>query len=831
VPQWSAGSYLEDQDMWWLSGIFREVRLLARPAGAIDDWFVHAGYDHRTGAGSLRVEASVPARVTVPELGVDVAAGETVRLPAVEPWSAESPRLYEGRLASAGERVALRIGFRAVAVTDGLLTVNGRRVLLRGANRHEFHPDRGRAVDEATMLADVVLMKRHNLNAVRTSHYPPHPRFLELCDTYGLYVVDECDLETHGFEPIGWRGNPADDPRWEDALVDRMARMVERDKNRPSVVLWSLGNESGAGRNLAAMAAWARRRDPSRPLHYEGDRSSPDVDVYSRMYPTHAEVDAIGRGEEPPLEDPQLDARRRAMPLILCEYAHAMGNGPGGLWEYQELFERHPRCQGGFVWEWIDHGLRAHTPDGREYYAYGGDFGEPLHDGNFVADGLLFPDRTPSPGLDELKKVVEPVRITADPAGGIRVANLHDVRDLSHLRFSWTLEAEGVAVASGSLEVPPLGPGEQATVPLPPLPPTEAESWLTVQALLATDHAWAPAGHEVAWGQLPITPAVESGVGIGVGAAGAPEPHRPVPGPQDREGSPAAEQPAAVVHSPLTVGPDGRAPDPLMVGPGVFDPATGRLLRLGDLAVEGPRLDLWRAPTDNDHGLHGAEALAPLWRRVGLHRLQHRVDQVALEGEQLVARGRVAPAATDLGVATTYRWSAVPGGLRLEVQVVPEGDWPCPWPRLGLRMAVPAGLRRVEWFGRGPGEAYADTGRAARVGRFAATVEALQTPYLRPQENGNRRDVRWATVGDGHGTAIRLEGEPTFDLTVRPWTSERLDQARHPTDLRPDDRVWVNLDHAQQGIGSASCGPGVLPAYRLDPAPATFAVRLLPQPA
>ena len=839
VPQWSVGSYLEDQDMWWLSGIFREVRLLARPAGAIDDWLVHADYDHQTGAGSLRVEASVPARVTVPELGVDVAAGETVRLPAVEPWSAESPRLYDGQLASAGERVALRIGFRTVAVTDGLLTVNGRRVLLRGANRHEFHPDRGRAVDEQTMLADVLLMKRHNLNAVRTSHYPPHPRFLELCDQYGLYVIDECDLETHGFELIGWRHNPADDPRWEDALVDRMARMVERDKNRPSVILWSLGNESGVGRNLAAVAAWARRRDPSRPLHYEGDRSSPDVDVYSRMYPTHAEVDRIGRGQEPPLDDPELDARRRAMPLILCEYAHAMGNGPGGLWEYQELFERHPRCQGGFVWEWIDHGLRAHTPDGRGYFAYGGDFGEPLHDGNFVADGLLFPDRTPSPGLRELKKVVEPVRITADPAGGIRIANLHDFRGLSHLRFSWALEAEGVGVASGSLEVPSVGPGEQATVPLPPLPPTDGESWLTVQALLATDHPWAPAGHEVAWGQLPITPA--SGPGIGVApdppqpvpvppTPGAPEPHRLIPGPPNREGSPTTGSGSAVVHSP-SPGPGGRASGPLTLGPGVFDPTTGRLLHLGDLPVEGPRLDLWRALTDNDHGLHGEEALEPLWRRVGLHRLRHRVDQVSVEGEELVARGRVAPAATDLGVATTYRWSAVPGGLRLEVEVVPEGDWPCPLPRLGLRMAVPAGLSRVEWFGRGPGEAYADTGRAARVGRFAATVEELQVPYLRPQENGNRRDVRWATIGDGHGNVIRLEGEPTFDLTVRPWTSEHLDQARHPTDLRPDGRVWVNLDHAQQGIGSASCGPGVLPAYRLDPAPATFAVRVLPRSA
>jgi beta-galactosidase len=777
----------------------------------------------------------VPARVTVPELGVDATAGETVRIPAVAPWSAESPRLYDGQLATATERVALRIGFRTVAVAGGVLTVNGRRVLFRGANRHEFHPDRGRAVGEDVMEADVLLMKRHNLNAVRTSHYPPHPRFLELCDTYGLYVVDECDLETHGFEPLGWRGNPADDPRWRDALVDRMARMVERDKNRPSVVMWSLGNESGRGRNLAAMAGWARRRDPSRPLHYEGDWSCPDVDVYSRMYPTHAEVDLIGRRQEAPLDDPGLDARRRAMPFILCEYGHAMGNGPGGLWEYQELFERYERCQGGFVWEWIDHGLRARVADGREYFAYGGDFGEPLHDGNFVADGLLFPDRTPSPGLAELKKVVEPVRITPDPAGGVRVANLHEVRDLSHLSFGWHLEEEGVEVASGHLEVPPLDAGSAATVPLPPLPTTARETWLTIRAVLATDHPWAPAGHEIAWGQVPITEPTR--------VPTPPHPESPRAHPTLGQGSPrapAAGPPlgrvtdpgqvvGAVVHSPPAVG-SGTFDGPLTVGPGVFDAVTGQLVRVGEIDVDGPVLDLWRAPTDNDQGHHG-EALAPVWRRVGLDRLRHRVDGVALEGDALVVRSRVAPAATDLGVAVVYRWSVVEGGLRLEVEVVPEGDWPCPWPRLGLRMAVPAGFGNVEWFGRGPGEAYADTGRAARVGRFAATVAELQTPYLYPQENGNRRDVRWATVGDGGGRGIRLEGEPTFDLTVRPWTSEQLDLARHPTDLVPGDRVWVNLDLAQQGIGSASCGPGVLPAYRLDPAPATLAVRLRPAPA
>ncbi len=332
-----------------------------------------------------------------------------MRVERVEAWSAEVPRLYEAVVASAGERVLLQVGFRQVAVEDGLLLVNGHRVQLHGVNRHEFDPDTGRAVSEDVMRRDIELMKAHNVNAVRTSHYPPHPRFLDLCDELGLYVIDECDLETHGFFPLAWRHNPSDDPAWEEAFVDRMRRMVERDKNHASVLMWSLGNESGTGRNLSAMAAWARERDPSRPLHYEHDWSCRDVDVYSRMYASHAEVDAIGRGEEEPLADAALDARRRRMPFLLCEYAHAMGNGPGGLADYQALFERHPRCQGGFVWEWIDHGLRDVA---RGFFAYGGDFGEPLHDSNFVADGLLFPDRTPSPGLIELKKVFAPVRIT-----------------------------------------------------------------------------------------------------------------------------------------------------------------------------------------------------------------------------------------------------------------------------------------------------------------------------------------------------------------------------------------------------------------------------------
>jgi beta-galactosidase len=493
VHQWSAGSYLEDQDMWWMSGIFRDVTLLNRPESGVDDVFVHAGYED--GAGTLRVDVTgdPAARILVPELGVDIAPGEEVRLPDVQPWSAEVPRLYGLHVVTDAERVDLRIGFRTVRVADGLLTVNGRRVLLRGVNRHEFHPDRGRAVTEQDMLDDVLLMKRHNINAVRASHYPPHPRFLELCDEYGLYVMDECDLETHGFVHVGWRGNPTDDLAWGDAFEDRMRRMVERDKNHASVIMWSLGNESWTGRNLERMYRYAKDRDPGRPVHYEHCPDGRWSDVYSRMYASQAETDLIGRREEPARGvDPVQDAARRAAPFVLCEYAHAMGNGPGGLTEYQELFEAHPRCHGGFVWEWIDHGIRTRDAHGREFFGYGGDFGEELHDGNFVADGLLFPDRTPSPGLHEFAKVIEPVRITGTPDGRLRVTNLHEVLDLGHLRFPWTVEEDGVEVEAGELDVPHVAPGESVELDLPAKAGGDAETWLTVRAVLALDAPWAP---------------------------------------------------------------------------------------------------------------------------------------------------------------------------------------------------------------------------------------------------------------------------------------------------------------------------------------------------
>ncbi|GAA2328132.1 DUF4981 domain-containing protein [Streptomyces kunmingensis] len=766
VHQWSAGSYLEDQDQWWLPGIFRDVTLLHRPADCALDFFVHASYDHTAGTGALRVDSDADGRITVPELGVDAATGETVTVP-VEPWTAETPRLYTGTLDTGGERVPLRVGFRTVELSDGLIKVNGTPVLFKGVNRHEWHPEHGRALDPATMRRDVELMKRHHINAVRTSHYPPHPAFLDLCDEYGLWVIDECDLETHGFVEQGWRDNPVDDDRWTPALLDRAARMVERDKNHPSVVLWSLGNEAGTGRGLTAMAEWIRGRDPERLVHYEGDLDCRDTDVYSRMYADHAEVERIGRG---------LDggpARRRALPFILCEYAHAMGNGPGGLADYQRLFETHDRLQGAFVWEWIDHGIA----DERYGYAYGGDFGEELHDGNFVCDGLVFPDRTPSPGLTEFKKVIEPVRIDVDaPAGTVRITNRYDFRDLSGLAFSWAYEVEGEAVEAGSLVVPPLAPGEHAEVKLPATPADGRgkETQWTVRAIDADDH-------EVAWGQAVADPATVRTEAFG---------GRPVRG----QGS-------------------------IALGPAEFDARTGELRRLGGVEVVSPLLDVWRAPTDNDNGAswQGGERLGLLWRQFGLHRMRHRLVGVEPGDDALTVRTRVAPAGRDIGLRAVYRWIADADRLRLTVSVRPEGDWRLPLPRLGIRLGLPGGADAVRWFGGGPGEAYPDTRAASRVGLWHSDVDALQTPYVRPQENGARADVRWAETG-----GLRIDGEPDFSLTARRWTSEQLDAAEHLTDLTPTGTVWLNLDHAQQGIGSQSCGPGVLPQYRLTPGPAEF---------
>lgn len=805
VAQWSASSYLEDQDMWWLPGIFRDVTLLAHPLGAVEDLVVRAGW--ADGRGSLRVEVTglddaVRATVTVPELGVDGLVGETLDVGPVDGWTAETPRLYEVVVTTPTETITERAGFRTVT-WDGTIRVNGRRVLLRGVNRHEHHPDLGRVVPADLLRSELVLMKQHNVNAIRTSHYPPHPDLLDLADELGFYLVDEVDQETHGFEYVGWRGNPIDDERYRPALLDRVRRTVTRDRNRPCVIGWSLGNESSMGANVPVMADLVRELDPTRFVHYEPDADGVAVDVMSRMYTHPDDVADWGARTEPDLDDPAADAHRRAMPFLLCEYVHAMGTGPGGIEDYQRLFETHERLNGGFVWEWVEHGIRQtrEDADGRggsvEFFAYGGDFGEVVHDGNFVCDGLVSADRDPRPGLVDWKSAVQPLRMTvADHRATVVVRSLFDFCDASHLELVWRVDGPGGALASGSLGVLHVPAGESVTLDLTPearMPSDDDPGVLTVSAVVAAELPWAATGHEVAWAQSgAVAPPSTSGAAPASGVA-----------PQSTD-------------------------EGWTLGPARFDRATGTLTALAGMSVDGPRLGLWRAPTDNDNGLDRVRDVrdAAAWAAQGLHRLMTRRVSTDIDGDVLVVVQRVAAPVLDRYVDVTSRWTSDGTTVDLETTLSPSGDWGPTWARIGLDLVIGDGSgapTRVAWSGHGPGQRYRDTGGGARLGWWTSSLEDLQVPYVRPQENGSRVVTGALTLADDTGGSITVTGDGPFSFAARPWSIAALAAADHTPDLIDDGRTHLSLDHRQHGIGTAACGPGVLPAYRLEPAGLTDA--------
>ncbi len=793
VLQWAPTSYLEDQDMWWLPGVFRDVSLQAAPAGGLQDVVVRTGW--ADGVGVLHVDAETrdgaTAVVDVPALGLTgLAVGREHRLEGVPAWTAETPRLVDVVVRTAAERAVVRAGFRSIAIEDAQLEVNGRRLRFRGVNRHEHHPDLGRVVPRETLLEELRLMKRHGVNAIRTSHYPPHPDLPGLADEMGFWLIDECDLETHGFVHVDWRGNPSDDAAWEAAYLDRMRRTVARDRNHPSVIMWSLGNEAGTGRNLEAAARLSKRLDPERPVHYEGDWSSTYVDVYSRMYAHQDEVDAIGRQAEEPLPDAAADAHRRGLPFLLCEYVHAMGNGPGGISEYEAAFRRYPRTQGGFVWEWLEHGIRRTAPDGREFFAYGGDFGEELHDGNFVADGLVDADRRPRPGLLDWARAVAPVvlEVTEDRSG-VLVSNGNDFAGLEGLELRWSLGAafEG----GGAIPLPEVPAGSSAVVALPA---QAAEGLLTVSAVLTEAVDWAPAGHEVAWTQAGALPA-----------------------------------PAAV---DATAAPERAEDGSVRIGPARFDGVTGRLLSVGGASVPGFGVALWRAPTDNDRGegtdRPGLPSDAEAWKQSGLHRLRTRTASVEVLADGLEVIERVGAAGHDGLVEVRSRWTSDGDAVRLDVEAAPLGVWPSGWARFGLEALLPWSPTAVSWSGLGPGQRYPDTGQAQRLGDWRVEGAAgMHTDYVKPQENGSRAGVTSMTLA-GPGGGLVVEGD-ALSITVSPWTSAELDAAAHPVDLPPaGDRCRLVVDLAEHGIGTASCGPGVLPQHRLEARPVSGTVVLRP---
>lgn len=821
VIRWSDGSYLEDQDQWWLSGIFRDVWLIAPQVIDLYDAFVHSGWDHRSGTGSLNIEAHIQgdpdsqgatalrgelwdsegARVWSAQTPLDRPALEGV-VPQATPWNAEAPYLYRlvlSILNAEGDELAartVRVGFRSIErATYGVL-VNGRRVMFKGVNRHDNHHRLGRVTPIEDLRRDLLLMKAHNINAVRTSHYPNDRHLLDLCDELGLYVIAECDIETHGFI-VREEQNPSDWPEWEAAYLDRMQRHVEASKNHPSVVFWSLGNESSFGVNHEAMARWTRARDPERLIHYEG-ASTRLLERQREGQTAHREaevVDIVSTMYAPPdqwKQDADADTTG-GKPYLLCEYAHAMGNGPGGLAEYWELFWNHPRMQGGFVWEWADHSLEQTSPDGRTWHAYGGDFGEYPHDGNFVCDGLVFSDRRPSPGLIELKAHQAPIKAEALDlgAGRFTLLNRHDFVSLAGYSIDWCVLVDGVSSASGRVDAPDLAPGDEGMLEIAPLAaalerPVRGERVVRLSFRTTSDTPWAAAGHEVGFFEAAV-------------------PHHPTPAVVQPRRQPAWRATETSRQITLTFG-ESRL---------VFDRLLGRWeswsLAGVPVVTAGPRLNLWRARIDNDWHFGKPEGFSKTWEGAGYHRLLHRVISCELEpsahGPEVVVRSRVAPALLPHGFATEYRYRLNEGGqVDLTVRVAPEGAAPH-IPRVGVDMQLPSAFGQIDWYGLGPGESYVDSRCGVRTGIFRAGLDDLHTDYVLPQENGNRLDTRWVGLYDERGTGLWIKGAPLFAFSAHPYTVADLDAAKHRHELPRRDEITLTLDHRQCGIGSGSCGP------------------------
>lgn len=858
VWQWSAGTYAEDQDMWWMSGIFREVSIIAMPKIHMEDIATTTIFDKKYQDAVFSVNVKLVNSGKTEAKGVKVVAelfdadggtvttlsgsasvkgnaATTVALKAdvAKPhkWSAEDPYLYRlvvSVKAAGGDSMAapMNIGFKQVEIIDGVLKVNGKRVIFKGSNRHESNPEHGRAVPLESMIEDILLLKQYNFNAVRTSHYPNDPRWYDLCDRYGIYLIDECDLETHGFGMYDWphwSGNPTNDPQWENQLVDRMKRMVIRDRNHPSVIIWSLGNESGLGVNHIKMKDAAKALDPGRPIHYEGDYACQVADMLSRMYASQQEVKEIGEAKEDKKAMDHLRGEEVMMskdnygqkPFVLCEYVHAMGNGPGGVKEYWDAIRGNPRCCGAFVWEWCDHGLPKVTEDGRSYYAYGGDFGDFPNDSDFVCDGLVQPDRTPSPAMVELKKVQEPVFVEAvDVKKNLyRLTNRYDFIGLDGLECEWRVSADCETIASGPVKLPTLAPGESAEITVPvKLPDCKVRDFLLEFVFtLAGNTIWAERGHEVAWTQFPLRAAEAAPITT-------------------------LKRPAVEITDA-----DGRVE---LVGEEfaiAFDRGTGLLTdwEVGSrpLIEEGPKGNFWRAPTDNDGGPRGG-GVAKAWRENGLDALSHKLvsfeiakpAKTAKGAQRIVVKTFVGGPVVKSHIDCTYDWTIFPNGdVELAFSGTPVGPWRCETlPRMGLQMALPGTQDHVQWYGLGPGESYSDTKDGVRLGRWLSSVDALFFNYIYPQENGNRTDTRWTAFSDERGQGLLVTADKLFNFGASWYTQKNLTEANHTIDLVREDFVTVSLDIAQNGIGTESCGPGPLDSYKVKLVPFAIKFRFRP---
>jgi beta-galactosidase len=846
VYRWSDGSYLECQDFWRISGIERDVYLYSTPQVHVRDFFARAGLDGRYVDGTLELTVHLrnyaedgPVRrdlevqllgpadsssvVFAEQRSVSVTGGGEVdvqfeaTVPEVRAWSAETPSLYTllislgGDTSAAAEVIAGRIGFRSVEVVNSQLLVNGVPVYLKGVNRHEHDPDRGHVISEESMLRDIRLMKEANINAVRTSHYPNDPRWYELCDEHGVYVVDEANIESHGYgyRPEITLGNR---PEWIGAHLDRTTRMVERDKNHPSVIIWSLGNEAGDGVVFDATYAWIKERDPSRPAQYERALTGKNTDIYVPMYAR------IERLQEWAASDPD-------RPLIMCEYAHAMGNSVGNLQDYWDVIEAHDVLQGGFIWDWVDQGLTLHGASGEKYFGYGGDFGDDFNDGNFLINGLVQPDRRPNPHYWEVAKVYQNVdaKLLDAATGLIEIHNKYDFLNLDQFELGWTLVSGGRTLASGrlpSIDLPPRSRAE-IRIDLPDIDPQPgAEYFLELEVALARPQDLREAGWVVAWEQFRLPDYV----------------------------APVETDPGTLPG--LVVEDDGENVTVLGASfTAVFSRSEGTLSSFqyegSELIRTGPLPDFWRPPTDNDIGNRMHE-ISAVWKTAGVERSVESVE-VEKVGESVVqveVRSSLPAGASgfwtrytvfgDGGILVENEFSAGPGEL-------PE------MPRLGMSMTMPGEFSRVDWYGRGPLESYWDRKTSQPVGVYGGTAWEQYHPYVRPQENGNKTDVRWLALTNEDGVGLMAVGVPLLSASARPFLNDDLDFERnrdledqsrsprdhivlkHTIDVQPRDLVTVNLDYKQRGVGGDnSWGARPHEQYRLPARDMSYAFYLIP---
>ncbi|KAI1469289.1 glycoside hydrolase family 2 protein [Daldinia caldariorum] len=845
VYQYCDGTYIEDQDQWRMSGIYRDVYLLGfPPESRIENLFVQTKLDSQyinaelkirvdiTGTGELQVDLWNPSKSKVIATKArPVSQGYpefSLSLPNPSKWTAETPTLYYLVVSLNNTSfVAHRVGFRQVEMKDGLIKVNGRRIVLRGANRHEHHPMFGRAVPYEFMKRDLILMKTHNINAIRTCHQPSDVRLYDLADELGFWVMDEADLECHGFESIcdaalspADRALPfrerqlltrkdaaqwtTDNPAWEHAYVDRAKQLVYRDQLHPSVIIWSLGNEAFFGRNFKPMYNWIKSYDDSRPIHYEADIYAETMDMYSTMYPP---IETI-------VEFAKDDSKRK--PLILCEFIHAMGNGPGNIKEYIDAFYSHQKLQGGFVWEWANHGLlKKDEESGDEFYAYGGDFGDEPNDSNFIMDGVLHSDHTPAPGLVEYKKAIEPVKVVSYTSHTATIINRYDFITLDHIECTYVILDEGEPTAhTGKIEIPSgIQPGQTAELALPPRSRNSTgEEILQLNFCQRAATPSLPAGFEIAFEEIPLN-----------------NPSLP---------------PSLRFQSPENLTITETSTLWSISSPGTswtFSPVHGKLRSFRknhtELLAVGPEFTAYRAPTDNDAPQDGRD-----WKNRLLHLAKCQTRSCRLDtepdGHAVVIRveQRFSPPvlswSVDLDITYTFFAS---GALAIRVRGKPKGlNLPRTLPRIGITMQLPsewAGGNKdaaaVTWYGRGPGESYRDKKLSQRLGVYqVAQVSELWTDYEYPQEGGNRTDTRWVnfTHVSGESLAARFSdlNDPDtkrklFDFNASHYRVADVEAAKHPYELRKKktENVVLRLDAAHHGLGSGSCGPSTRDEYLL----------------